>query len=252
MFPLGASSGIGRETAVHFSQLGANLVLAGRNQERLAETQAKCTQVAQNTDQQVLMVNHQAQDLSTNETLIKQTINKFSRLDVLVNNAGTIEYGTIETTSVEQYDRVMDVNLKSIYHLTQLALPHLLQSKGNIVNVSSVNGLRSFPNVLAYCVSKSALDQFTRCTAIELGGKGVRVNSVNPGVISTGLQLRAGLTEEQYAGFMERSKETHALGRVGEADEVASVITFLASEGASYITGATLPVDGGRHALCPR
>lgn len=123
---------------------------------------------------------------------------------------------------------------------------------GNIVNVSSVNGLRSFPGVLAYCVSKSALDQLTACTAVELAPKGVRVNAVNPGVITTGIQKKSGLTDEQFAAFLERSKQTHALGRPGEVDEVAGAITFLASPAASFITGACLPVDGGRHAMCPR
>ena len=115
-----------------------------------------------------------------------------------------------------------------------------------------MNGIRSFPNVLAYCISKSALDQLTACTAVELAPKGVRVNSVNPGVITTGLQKRGGLSEEQYEAFLERSKETHALGRTGNVDEVASGVTFLASEAASFITGACVPIDGGRHALCPR
>ena len=123
---------------------------------------------------------------------------------------------------------------------------------GNVVNVSSVNGIRSFPGVLAYCVSKSAVDQLTHCTALDLAPKQVRVNSVCPGVVTTGLHLRSGMDQQQFEAFLERSKTTHALGRPGEADEVASTITFLASECASFITGVSLPVDGGRHAMCPR
>lgn len=121
-----------------------------------------------------------------------------------------------------------------------------------MVNVSSVNGIRSFPNVLAYCVSKAAVDQLTACTAIELAAKGVRVNAVNPGVIMTPLQMRGGLSDEQYQKFLEHSKTTHALGRVGEVDEVAEAIAFLASDNSAFITGISMPVDGGRHALCPR
>ncbi|KAF6017846.1 hypothetical protein EB796_023829 [Bugula neritina] len=140
----------------------------------------------------------------------------------------------------------------SIYHLTMLAVPYLIQSKGSIVNVSSVNGLRSFAGVLAYNISKSAVDQMTRTTALELAGAGVRVNAINPGVIITELHKRGGLDDKAYQVFLEHAKTTHALGRPGKADEAAHTIAFLASDAASFITGATLPVDGGRHALCPR
>ena len=133
-----------------------------------------------------------------------------------------------------------------------LAVPYLIKTQGNIVNVSSVNGLRSFPGVLSYNISKAALDQFTRCVALELAPKGVRVNAVNPGVIITELQKRGGLTDEAYEKFLERSKQTHALGRPGNSDEVANAIAFLASADASFTTGCSLPVDGGRHAMCPR
>lgn len=128
-----------------------------------------------------------------------------------------------------------------------LAVPHLIKTKGSVVNVSSIAGLRSFPTVLAYCMSKSALDQFTRCIALELGLKGVRVNAVNPGVISTGIHMKSTMNKE----FLKKCVDTHALGRAGESKEVASVIIFLASDAASNITGATIPVDGGRHAICP-
>jgi len=133
-----------------------------------------------------------------------------------------------------------------------LAVPHLVKTKGNIVNVSSVNGVRSFPNVLAYCMSKSAVDQFTRCVSLELAPKGVRVNSVNPGVVVTNLLTRQGMSEEDYAKFLEKTKFTHALGRPGTVEEVAKAIVFLASDDASFTTGESLLIDGGRHALCPR
>merc|ERR1711972_1019057 len=117
--------------------------------------------------------------------------------------AGVLEMGSIENTSLEQYDRVMGVNMRSVYHLTMMAVPHLEVTKGNVVNVSSVNDIRSFPGVLAYNVSKAALDQFTRCVALELATKQIRVNSVNPGVIITDIHKRGGLTDERYAEFLE-------------------------------------------------
>jgi len=101
-------------------------------------------------------------------------------------------------------------------------------------------------------MSKAALDHFTRCVALELADKGIRVNSVNPGVIVTNIHRRAGMDEQQYQEFLERSKTTHALGRVGSVDEVAKAIAFLASSDASFTTGCFFPIDGGRNLMCPR
>src|SRR5436190_3543576 len=124
---------------------------------------------------------------------------------------------------------MMNVNLRSVFHLMQLAAPHLIKTKGNIVNISSVTGLRSFPGVLAYCVSKAGLDQLTRCAALELAAKGVRVNAVNPGVVVTEIHKRGGMNEEAYAKFLEHSRTTHPLGRVGDPSEIADLVLFLAS-----------------------
>jgi NAD(P)-dependent dehydrogenase (short-subunit alcohol dehydrogenase family) len=134
----------------------------------------------------------------------------------------------------------------------QKAMPALIESGGNIVNVSSVTGLRAFPGVLAYCVSKAGLDQLTRCAALEVAAKGVRVNAVNPGVVVTAIHKRGGMTEDAYKAFLEHSKDTHPLGRVGEAREIADLIYFLASDSASWITGATYSIDGGRAQTCAR
>ncbi|CAG4916435.1 unnamed protein product [Colias eurytheme] len=247
----GASSGIGAETAIEFSKLGAKVVITGRNKAKLDEVAKLCQDISPQKLEPLIIIADMNKE-SDVENILTQTISKFTKLDVLVNNAGVLESGTIESTSLDQYDRVMNTNVRSPYHLTMLATPHLIKSKGNIVNVSSVTGMRSFPNVLAYCMSKSALDQFTRCVALELGQKGVRVNAVNPGVITTGLHKKGGMNETEYAAFLKKCAETHAIGRAGDTKEVSSVIAFLASDAASNITGATLPVDGGRHAMCPR
>lgn len=247
----GASSGIGAATAIEFSKLNANLVLTGRNKENLEFVSEQCSKIS--PDQLVPLIIIADMNKETDiENIIKSTVNKFQKIDVLVNNAGILESGSIENTSLEQYDRVMNTNVRGPYHLTMLAAPHLIETKGNIVNVSSVTGLRAFPNVLAYCMSKSSLDQFTKCVALELASKGVRVNAVNPGVITTGIHMKSSMNEEQYAEFIKKCADTHALRRAGEPLEVATVICFLAGDGASNITGATLPVDGGRHAMCPR
>lgn len=245
----GASSGIGAETAKLFAKLGATLAITGRNIENLNAVADDCSR---DSDKKPLIIQGDLTNEGDAKRIMEETIKKYGKLDILVNNAGILESGSILSTSLEQYDRLMNTNVRAIYHLTMLAAPHLIESQGNIVNVSSVNGLRSFPGVLAYNVSKAAVDQFTHCVALELAEKKVRVNCVNPGVVTTGLQKRGGLSPEAYAAFLERSKTTHALGRPGESEEVAAAIAFLASDEASFITGVSLPVDGGRHAMCPR
>lgn len=172
----GASSGIGARTAQKLSQLGAVLSLNGRKLENLEKVASECK-----GNEKPFLVPGDITNENDTKRIFEETIKKFGKLDVLINNAGIIETGTIETTSLEQYDRVMNTNIRSIYHLTMLAVPHLIKTQGNVVNVSSVNGIRSFPGVLAYNLSKAAVDQFTRCTALELAPKNVRVNSVNPG-----------------------------------------------------------------------
>lgn len=247
----GASSGIGLATAVLFAEQGAKVVGSGRNEANLEKMKAAC--LAKNASCEVLLVTGDVTKEADVERLVNTTLDHFKQLDVLVNNAGILKSETIETTSLANYDNVMNVNVRSVYHLTMLCVPHLVKSKGNIVNVSSVAGSRSFPGVLSYCMSKAAIDQMTQCIALELSGKGVRVNSVNPGVIVTEIHKRGGMEDEKYAAFLEHSKTTHALGRVGQPQEVAEAIVFLSDNTKSgFITASAIPVDGGRHAMCPR
>lgn len=227
------------------SSLNATVILTGRNEENLKKAASRCK------GKTLIIVGDVCQE-KDRIRIVEKTIEEFGKLDILVNSAGVVQVGGIEQTSLEQYDYIMDTNVKSIYHLTLLAVPHLIKTQGNIVNVSSVNGIRSFPNVLAYCVSKAAVDQLTKCVALELASKKVRVNAVNPGVIVTNIHKRGGMTAEQYEEFLERSKDTHALGRTGEASEVASAIAFLASDLSKFTTGTLFSIDGGRAAMCPR
>lgn len=245
----GASSGIGAGTAVHLAGLGAKLALVARNKDQLEGVAARCREAG---SPDVLVC---PSDLSIEIDCIKavqQAVDYFKGLDVMVNSAGILVGGSIETLSSEDYDRVMNINTKAAFILTQQAIPHLIKTKGNIVHVSSVTGLRAFPGVLAYNMSKAALDQLTRCVALEVADRGVRVNAVNPGVIITECHKRAGMDDAAYQKFLEHSKTTHALGRPGTVEEVASTIAFLASDAASFITGQTLAIDGGRSVMCPR
>lgn len=189
--------------------------------------------------------------LESCKKIVDEAINNFGKIDILINNAGILKTAGIETIQMKDYDELMDTNIKAVMNLTQLCIPHLLEQKGSIVNVSSIAGSKSLPNILAYCMSKAALDQFTKCVALDLAGRGVRVNSVNPGVILTNIQRRNGLTEEQYRQYLEDAKLNHAMGRPGHVIEVANTIAFLASDLASFITGELVQIDGGRHLIGP-
>jgi len=238
----GATSGIGMATAFRFAEQGGRVAAVGRNKEILSKVQRA-------------NIRTYAVDL-TNEketsTFARRALEDFGGVDILVNAAGIIANGTIENTSLADYDLMMNINVRSVLQLTQLVLPSIIERKGNIVNVSSVTGLRAFPNVFAYCVSKAAVDQFTRCAALELAPKSVRVNAVNPGVVRTNLHLNSGMNEDNYAAFVDRSKTTHPLGRIGQPEEIADLILFLASSKAGWITGATYSIDGGRAQTCAR
>ncbi|HEY8223748.1 MAG TPA: glucose 1-dehydrogenase [Pyrinomonadaceae bacterium] len=244
----GATSGIGNACALAFAERGAAVACVGRNREALG----KVCDTIRSMGSQALPIKA---DLSIDGELddaVEKTIEIFGGIDVLVNAAGHISSGTIENTSAEAWDDMMNVNVRAAFRLMQKAMPSLSDRKGNVVNVSSVTGLRSFPGVLAYCVSKAAVDQLTRCAALEVAAKGVRVNAVNPGVVVTEIHKRGGMNQEDYAAFLERSKQTHPLGRVGRPQEIAALVTFLASSDASWITGATYSIDGGRALTCAR
>ncbi|XP_034026800.1 3-oxoacyl-[acyl-carrier-protein] reductase FabG-like [Thalassophryne amazonica] len=245
----GASSGIGAGTSVLFAKLGALLALNGRNENNLNKVAQECTSCGA---AELLLVPGDLTDENTVKGIVEKTVAHYGRLDILVNNAGILIMSGIETLDLSQFDKIMNINLRSVYQLTQLCVPHLIKTKGSIVNVSSVCGRRAFSGVLTYCMSKAALDQFTCCVALELAAKQVRVNSVCPGVIITEIHKIAGMDEEVYAKFLAKCKETHPLGRPGEVEEVAQSIAFLASDAASFITGVNLPIDGGRQAMCPR
>jgi NAD(P)-dependent dehydrogenase (short-subunit alcohol dehydrogenase family) len=244
----GATSGIGRAAAEAFGREGAAVVAVGRQQQAVADVASAVGGAGGSAIGCVA-------DVTTEDApdrIIRTAVDRFGAVDVLVNAAGVIATGTLDATTDEVWDTMMAVNLRAPFRLMRAAAPHLAARKGSVVNVSSVNGLRSFAGVLAYCVSKAGVDHLTRCAALEMAPIGVRVNAVNPGVTVTNLHRRSGMGEPQYAAFLERSKETHPLGRPGQATEIAALILFLASDRAGWMTGETIPIDGGRHLTCAR
>lgn len=244
----GATSGIGRAAALAFARAGASIVLVGRSARALGEV----AQLIGAAGPRAVTCQADVTAAAAPSRIVGAALASFGGLDVLVNAAGIIASGALAATDDATWDAMMAVNLRAPFRLMREAAPHLAARKGAIVNVSSVNGLRSFPGVLAYCASKAGLDHLTRCAALELAPEGVRVNAVNPGVTVTNLHRRSGMDEEKYAAFLERSKTTHPLGRPGQAEEIADLILFLASDRAGWMTGETIPIDGGRHLTCAR
>jgi len=242
----GSSSGIGAGTAIKFAkEAAAAVVLHGRKEDSLKNVKEQVEKAGQGQTKVHIVVGD-ITDQKVREKLINETVQKFGRLDVLINNAGLSMPSPISATSIDVFDKLIDVNVRAAIVVTQLAIPHLVKAKGSIVNISSVASLRAMPNFVFYCMSKVALDHFTRCLAVELGPKGVRVNCINPGSIpETELGARSGATAQQVREYNEKASANYPLGRPGTVDEVANAITFLASDKASFITGMVAPVDGG-------
>lgn len=244
----GASSGIGRAAALRFAAAGAAVLAVGRKEPALAEVAAAINHVGGRAA--TLAIDVTAADAPAR--IVAAAVEHFGGITTVVNAAGIIGTGSIETTTDEQWDTMMDINVRAPFRLMRAAAAELVTARGSVVNVSSVTGLRAFPSVLAYCASKAAVDQLTRCAALDLAPRGVRVNAVNPGVVISNLHRRGGMREDAYAAFLEHSKSTHPLGRPGEASEIADLIHFLASDKAAWITGETISIDGGRHLTCAR
>jgi NAD(P)-dependent dehydrogenase (short-subunit alcohol dehydrogenase family) len=244
----GATSGIGFATCKALAVQGYEIIASGRDAEALIATRDEL----RGAGFTVSSFQADMSDENSRKNLMSSVTESHGGLDALVNCAGIIANGTIENTSISDWDAMLEINLTAVFHLMQLSTPLLEKRKGSIVNVSSVAGSRAFPNVIAYCVSKAGVDQLTRCAALDLAPKGIRVNAVNPGVVVSNLHRRGGMDEGRYQEFLEHSKTTHPLGRVGSPEEIADLISFLVSEKAGWITGVTYEIDGGRALTCAR
>lgn len=233
----GASSGIGRAVTEAFAEAGANLVIVGRNEQRLAATLAAVT----SNRGAAISVNVDLTNEAAPATIVNAAIERFGALNVVVNCAGISQTESFAAQSLATFDRVVAINVRAPFALIQAALPHLAPD-GAVVNVSSVGGHAGLPQSVAYCASKGALEMMTRALAVELGPQGVRVNCVAPGTILT--PMNAG----QFASAPKTRSQLEAeipLGRIGEVDDIASAVVYLASPRAKFVTGASWLIDGG-------
>jgi len=228
----GAASGIGRATATRFAAEGARLVLGDLDEGALHAVLEALGPGAVGERLDVA-------DEDDVTRLVQRAVDEHGRLDVLVNNAGISQFGRADELSTELWHRVMAVDLDSVFFATRAALPHLIATRGCIVNTCSISGLYGDYGLLAYATAKGAVANMTRNLAIDHAADGVRVNAVCPGGVITPMLDR----------FHDRFRDEYArlvpMGRAGQPDEIAAAITFLASDDASYITGHNLVVDGG-------
>ncbi|PZE76570.1 SDR family NAD(P)-dependent oxidoreductase [Curtobacterium sp. MCBD17_019] len=231
----GAGSGIGAATVRAFVGEGARVVAVDSVGEKIAETAAGLP------DGAVTTITGDVAQPATMEQAVRTAVDTYGRLDVLVNNAGTFTSGDITEIEPEEWRRVIETDLSAVFYGTRAALPHLRETKGSIVNTSSVSGMSGDWRMSPYNAAKGGVSNLTRAAALDNGEHGVRVNAVAPGLIWTDMTQQQAENEELKQAFAERI----ALGRGGQPEEVAAVILFLASDEASFITGAILPVDGG-------
>ncbi len=235
----GGGTGIGLACARLFCQEGARVALFGRRSDRLE-------QAVDELGESAIAV---AGDISGKEDidrLVGQALETWGRVDILVNSAGTYGGSPVHETSDGDWDRVMNVNMGGVFKLTRRVLPVMVQqNSGSIVHISSILGLVAAPEVSAYAASKAALIQFSRCVAAEYGGRGIRSNAVCPGLIET--EMTAELMADK--DLMREWSKNYPIGRFGVPVDVAACCLFLAGDEASFITGATVPVDGGYTAL---
>ena len=243
----GSASDIGRASAQEFAKEGARVVVADINQAAAQET-VRQIEAAGGV---ALAVRTDVAEADSVQTLIDQTLRSFGRIDVLFNNAAIQVNKTVEDTTVEEWAREISVNLGGVFLCSKFAMPHLRKTKGCIVNMASVNGFFVEPQCAGYCATKGGIVALTKAMAIDHGKDGIRVNCISPGYIDAGLAWGYFEVQPDPAEARRAAGKLHALWRVGQPEEVARVAVFLASQDASFMTGATVEVSGGFGAGLP-
>ena len=231
----GAGSGIGKETAILFAKEGAKVIVADMNEKAGQETVAEI-----NKNGEAFFIKLDVSKREQSIQMVKTTLEKYGRIDVLINNAGIVQDAFLSKMTEEQWDKVINVNLKGVFNCTQAVVEVMMnQGKGVIINTSSIVGLNGNVGQVNYAATKAGLIGMTKTLAKELGKKGIRVNAVAPGFIATPM------TSNVPEKILEMMKEKTPLRRLGEPKDVANAYLFLASDEANFVNGAVLCVDGG-------
>jgi meso-butanediol dehydrogenase / (S,S)-butanediol dehydrogenase / diacetyl reductase len=240
----GGNSGIGEATAERLAAEGASVAVVARDEARGAELVKR---IGDAGGKAAFFTADVTQEEAV-KRMVEAVMQRFGRIDVLVNNAGIINFGTVITADIDEWDHLMATNVRGVFLTSRYVLPHMIAAGGgSVVNLGSNLGLVGTRGAAAYATSKGAIVQLTKAMALDHVAEGIRVNCVCPGTIDTPLvqRQRIGRTEEQLRQGEERLRQRHPIGRMGTPEEVAAVIAFLASDEASFVTGSLYSIDGG-------
>ncbi|XP_037296208.1 3-oxoacyl-[acyl-carrier-protein] reductase FabG-like [Manduca sexta] len=239
----GAGSGIGEAISINFAKLSARLYLIDKNGDGLKKTAEVCEKLSRT---KVFTAVADLADDDLVEKVINNAKKEFGRIDVVVNCIGICKRTTIlDPNIIQVYDEVMKNNLRSIVRITNCVAPILIESQGCLVNISSVSAVLTSKELIVYCTSKAALNHFSKCVALELAPKGVRVNCILSGPVATNILINAGSSKEDSDAAWKGAKELAPLKQLVKADEVAELAAFLTSDKAKGITGSIYSVDSG-------
>jgi meso-butanediol dehydrogenase / (S,S)-butanediol dehydrogenase / diacetyl reductase len=237
----GATDGIGKATALKFAAEGAKVIMVGRDEARGRSAEAEVKKLGE-----AIYLKADVSDSSQVKRFIEETIKGYARIDVLVNNAGIVHAGTILTTSEEKWDEIIDINLKGVFLCCKFAIPHMQRNGGGvIVNMGSINSMMAMENEAVYDTSKGGVLMLTKAIALDFAKSNIRANCILPGAVESTM-LNASLNAaSDPAKAREWTIERHPVRRFGRPEEIAEVALFLAADAPSFMTGATIPVDGG-------
>jgi len=238
----GGTTGIGLSTAKELARRGSRVAVVGRNEKRGAEALEKLTTIHEKCH----FIAGDVSSIKDCSHIVRETVYRLGRLDILVNSAGVYKAGPIETVTEADYHQVMDINVKGTFFMCQMALPEMRKTGGGaIVNVSSDSGIMGNSEAALYCASKGAVTIFTKALAVDVARENIRVNCVCPGDIQTPMLERDAASAEDCDTYLSDMKSHYPVGRVGTPEEVAATICFLASEAAPFVVGAAWSIDGG-------